>query len=231
MDNIVGSNIIDIKIFEGRVHVDKLINLKLVDFEAQLKKIYYEGQNLIRIEYIEKYKFPPFILGFYGYLAEYCKIPTGDEFFDYYVYKNLEKVYSEFSNEYKAGTHARALRSYPSFIRDFHFYLLCYESNLFDKVEYSLNKDYYKGIDISITHKGKKFAISLFVKTARGKDFKEKKKEIHDYADVIEIAVEVDLHKSCKKISNFILCDNSILEFVSKKIEGFLLKKLDYEEK
>ena len=47
---------------------------------------------------------------------------------------------------------ARILRTYPSLLRDFHFYLMLKECNSFDKVTYSCADD-IKGTDITIVHK------------------------------------------------------------------------------
>ena len=53
---------------------------------------------------------------------------------------------------------ARILRTYPSLLRDFHFYLMLKECNSFDKVTYSCADD-IKGTDITIVHKNKKTTL------------------------------------------------------------------------
>ena len=53
---------------------------------------------------------------------------------------------------------ARILRTYPSLLRDFHFYLMLKECNSFDKVTYSCADD-IKGTDITIVHKSKKYVV------------------------------------------------------------------------
>jgi hypothetical protein len=78
---------------------------------------------------------------------------------DIFVYKNEEFTMAELTG--------RVFRGYSSFVREAHFPLLCYFSNLFDSVYYSLRND-KAGIDVLITLNGKKYGVGLYTETKAG---------------------------------------------------------------
>jgi hypothetical protein len=118
----------------------------------------------------------------------------------------------------KVGVMARMLRTYPSLIRDFHFYSLLSESKKFESVRYSLAQDYFQGLDIEVVYRGKPFFISVFVETRRASTFKKKKYSRHDYDGIPEISLGLAF-SSLKKLGSIYVCQAEHVDQVIDKIE------------
>ena len=84
---------------------------------------------------------------------------------------------------------------------------------------YSLQADYFDGIDLQVKFKGETYCVSLFVDTRRANAFKEKKYHRHDYSNRKEITLEIDLKKSPNQVSNFSLYPESVLLDLISKME------------
>ena len=221
-------NIIDIKFSGNQVYVLKEINLTASDIEEQLKEINYTGQGRANSQTTENLRFPPFALAFYNLLFRNQRIPEEQE---------LIRFYSEcFFSRNKAGEtfcrfegrtfkvdlesfKGRLLRTYPSLIRDYHFFLKCNESNYFDRVAYSLKKDYFEGIDITVFSGKIEKHVSLHTKTRRGNSYKNKKYGRHDYSSKNEIVLELDFKKESKKVSDFYLYPDQAVNELIQKVE------------
>ena len=218
--------IIDIKFQGGKAFVLKEMEITSRIIEKQLSKVKYSGQNRKLSSEVEKARLPPFALAFYKLVFEFGKIPTEKELTDYYQAKyftpkddkNLKCFYGGKSITIdKEGLEGRLMRTYPSLIRDFHFYLKCTECKLFDEVTYSLSSDYFEGIDLCIKYKEETFSVSMFIDSQRAKLYKEKKYKRHNYSDKNEIILVIDLKKSSNRVSNFSLYSDEILiELISK---------------
>lgn len=111
-----------------------LLNVK--EIEEQIESIEYTGVNRPRNSFVEKINFPPMALAFYNFLFQNGKIPTENEFMETYedlfsqhiIFNyNRKSVDINYANrdthifwaEYYRG---RLLRTYPSFIREIHFF-------------------------------------------------------------------------------------------------------------
>lgn len=226
-------NIIDIKFLGNQVYVLKEINLTAEDVEEQLKQIKYSGQGRVKSPTTENYKFPPFALVFFKLLFRNQRIPNEEQFIQFYkdyffVENELGEIFCYYEgNNFKVNLEAfkgRLLRTYPSLVRDYHFFLKCKESNYFDKVIYSLKQDYFEGIDITVTSEKVVKHVSLHTKTSRGHLYKKKKYKRHDYENKNEIIIEIDLHQS-KKVSDFYLYPDESLNELIQKVEE---EKIEY---
>jgi hypothetical protein len=189
--------ITDIAIEGNEISVSRQLDLSVAEVEDQVAALTYGGVGLEKDLRVENAKLPPFALAFYYHLFSKRAIPTEGEFFHRYLSFSAQEVEEtetviEGEAYSTAGLKARLLRTYPSLIRDFHFYLLLNESKKFDRVTYSLSQDYYRGLDLCIYHSAKAFHLSLFIKTKRSGSFKKKKVFRHDYKDIKEIELELD---------------------------------------
>jgi len=216
--DLIDDEIFDIKFFNGQTYLLKTCKISSVDIESAVKALPYSGERLQKDELVEKSLLPPFILAFYKFLFEKNSIPTEDELCEYYLnnyyivddngkckVKKSAKYYSQDREFNITGIKARLLRSYPSLIRDFHFFQLCTESKYFAKVVYSLNIDYYDGYDLIIDYNSKKYAVALFIKTNRGRFYKNQKINRHSHInDYIEVSLSID-KTTCRKVGNFYL--------------------------
>jgi hypothetical protein len=118
------------------------------------------------------------------------------------------------------GIKNRLLRTYPSLIRDLHFFYLLKNSNKFESVSYSLDADYYNGTDLKIEYQLKSYFISVFISSKRSIDYKNKKKDRHDYSNIPEIALKPEL-ASLKRVGEFNLLTMKHVEEVIDKINNF----------
>ena len=94
-----------------------------------------------------------------------------------------------------ASVKARLLRSYPSLIRDFHFYVLCQTSDQFEHVSYSLRQDYYAGIDLCVQYAGHKFQVSVMLNSPRARAYKTKKYARRAEVPQNEVIMLFELHQ------------------------------------
>ena len=119
----------------------------------------------------------------------------------------------------KLDLDARILRTYPSLIRDYHFYLMLLKEKFFDKVVYSCKND-IAGKDLIVQHKGKEYVVSLFVKTRRSNFFKGIKNAFRHKYGANEIQVPLDLN-AAEKCGDFFVYDIKHVEIIKRTIIDF----------
>lgn len=189
---------LNIKMVNNQIVKVQEANFDLKKIEDRISVMSYKGNGLIKDLEVEHSRLPS-IAGIFYEKIFLREIPSPDTLYNEYINKYFKiesngkcrlisdnKVYNE------EGVKARVFRTYPSLLRDFHFYILCYDSKLFDKVEYSFLTDIKEGIDLMIEYKGVNFAISLFVDTKRSKEYKKKKYKRHDYSNFKEICIAIN---------------------------------------
>jgi len=213
--------ITDIELKGNQISVSRNLDISVVEAESQITELNYSGVGLSKDPKVEKAKLPAFALAFYYHLFSQRSIPTEKELFDRYITFSgkleEDQVIIEDERYSKEGMRARLLRTYPSLIRDFHFYLLLQDSGHFQSVGYSLSKDYYKGLDLSVEHAGIMYHLSVFIQTKRSVEFKEKKYSRHDYQGINEITVPLSFD-SMKKLGSVFVCTNEHVQMVLEKI-------------
>lgn len=223
-------NIKDIELNNGLWIISRSITLDLNSLNEELEMMDYTGNGRIKDEAIENARLPPFAQVFYYKVFQLHRIPSEDVFIDEYLkWTNIQIQdhnlftynHVQYSLESLKG---RILRTYPSLIRDLHFYYYLLESKKFDGVNYSLSKDYFDGIDITIDYNRTTYAISIFINTNRGKEFKKAKENRHDYRDVKEIILNVDFDH-LYKIGHFFVLGEAQLNEIIKKID--MIQQLD----
>lgn len=216
----------DVKFMNNEVFLLKNTGITLEQCLSQIKNIkydaYYDPYRCEKDDTVENTQFPPIIFAFYSFVFYKQKIPTPEELVDNYFSINEKEItickdsiiFRE--KEYKKkALIGRILRTYPSLIRDFHFYLLLVRENCFDKVIYSCRTD-IEGKDIIVKHRGKEYQISLFVKTRRSNFFKDiKNKFRHKYINEIKIPLELE---SREKTGDFFLYSKRHIDTVKKHI-------------
>jgi len=202
--------LIDIQFCNNQAFVQKHHAMTSAGLERQIATIDYEGvyskyRNIKDENNVEREKFPAINYAFFAYTFGHAKIPDTSELQETYfeMYKNSFGKTDGKSIGYKnrlyslAALRGRILRTYPSLVRDFHFYLLLCEDGGFEKVIYSCRND-INGHDITIRHEGLEHTVSLFVETSRSLFFKEiKNRYRHEYGGN-EIQVPLNLNKAAK---------------------------------
>lgn len=221
-------NIIDIKFMGDNVYLLKSCTVTSEELKKTIKMFDYNDLYNQYREYkdedgVEKAKFPPINFVFYKFVFENDSVPSPQNVLDLYfeLYSDEIKV-SGGSAEMKGTSYdlkalkARILRTYPSLLRDFHFYLMLKECDCFDKVTYSCIDD-IKGTDITIVHKNKKYVVSLFTDTKRSWFFKKIKNVFRHKYGQNEIKVPMVLDEA-DKCGDFMLYKQSDVEYVRQRV-------------
>jgi hypothetical protein len=200
----------DIRISNKKISVIRDANISIEDLENQISLIEYSPANDGKKIEAENAKVPPFIQVFYFLFFSHLKIPSENDFWKTYLtWVGGENEYGEITIENEkynsGGLKSRLNRTYPSLIRDLHFLYLVDASQKFEQVDYSMDRDYYNGLDLKVTHNKKEVYISLFIDTTRSRYFKQKKTKRHDYSIVHEIEFIVDFGSLSKIGSIYVL--------------------------
>lgn len=169
--------------------------------KKMIKNYSYTGQRRIRDSETEKAKLPFMIKTYFELFVTNFEIPTEDLFLETYLknYKSVGDGFSQiripnaaggfglaFSTE---GIIARALRFYPSIIRDHYLFHLCTESGYFTHVSYSTVND-LNGKDIFVEYNGKKYAIAVFVNSKDGNKYMDLKDKRHEKFEKIRLPID-----------------------------------------
>ncbi len=226
-------NIKEIRFFNDEVFLLRKSILSSQKIEEVLKGIRYSGQKRTIHSNIENSNIPYFAHSFYYFIYINDIIPNENQLIE--TYKSINNIVQdedfliiENQKVNKNGVINRLLRSYPSLVRDFHFFKLCQESKKFDSVKYSLKKDVFEGTDLIIEQAGKIFCVSIFTKTKRAKYFKGiKNQKRHDYNQCYaQIELPIDLNSpSIKRVSNFLLLSNEHIEELEKMMNFHVRSK------
>lgn len=219
----------DIKFMNGEGYLLKELPLSLSECEEQMKVIEYDRfydayRNSRDEDGVEKTRFPSIIFAFYNIIFIQSKIPTPTEILDEYYRLNanvltIKNGIVTYQNKCfkKVDLDARILRTYPSLVRDYHFYLMLVEERYFDKVIYSCKND-ISGIDLLVQKQGKEYVVSLFIKTKRSKLFKEIKNTFRHRYGSNEIQLPLNL-ETAEKCGDFFVYSSCHVEEIKQKIK------------
>ena len=218
----------DIKFMNGEVYLLKDHSLSFEEYENQMRQIdydrFYDKYRSCRDENgVEKTQFPSIIFAFYNIIFTHRKVPRPVDLLDEYYNLNKAELLIDgktitYQNRQfkKMDLDARILRTYPSLIRDHHFFLMLSKEGCFDRVIYSCKSD-IAGKDLVIQHKGKEYILSLFVKTNRSTFFKRIKNTFRHVYSNNEIPLPVDLNQA-KKIGDFSVYSTKDVEYVKSVV-------------
>lgn len=211
----------NIELSNKHIRQTRDFSLTSQQLEETVSNYQYTGENRIKDSIVENTQFPPITKTFYSYVFENDNVPPPDVLVELYLAqdcfteippdKYMIKYETTNATVSKEGLIARILRTYPSLLRDLHFYLMAVESKLFQSVWYSLSDDFTKGIDIRVKYNDSWFDIALLQNTLRSKYFKDKKKRRHSGVNSNLIYVELDQEQS-KRCGDFNLYTSHHIE-------------------
>lgn len=173
-----------------------LLHLTSTDIERQIVS-YTLSFPSTRIREVEKgIKFPQFVKAFYNFIYKNEKVPTQQEFFDFYLAVNHDHfAAANYSNEIINGLRARVFRTYPSLVRDFHFNKVLTEKALGYEIVYNSALDIEHDIDTLLVRDGKYWAACLYTQTTRAniaRNWKMYRHERFSNVQYIEFPVTLD---------------------------------------
>ena len=206
--------ILNIELSNKHIREVRDLTLSVSSLEQTIKALPYDGESRIKDQTVENSQLPPIALVFYDYLYKNDLPPAPETLINHYLNQpyfssiSPSQLRVSYGSETKVvsreGIEARILRTYPSLLRDLHFYLMSVESGLFEGVWYSLDDDFKKGIDIKVRYNGKWFNVALLQKTRRSIFFRDRKKSRHDGSNADVIYIELDREES-KKCGDYYL--------------------------
>lgn len=124
----------------------------------------------------------------------YFDPPSPDEYATAVFERNRAEGHSLFTEEYRYQWRRRALKTWPSLVRDVAFIFDAAEMEWFDDVRYSIERDMYDGIDAIITVDDTENFVDLYVDTPKSQRFLDKKKNGRNHDDSKQhIMLEIDL--------------------------------------
>lgn len=140
-----------------------------------------------RVEYARG--FPNMMLSLWSFITLHRFIPTQKEFLNYFL-----RTHSEFIAAFNLeAVKARVLRTYPSLMRDLHFYSLTKESGVFKNVLYDAQKDTGEGVDLVVELGKQEYNVCCYVATRRSEEFRAKKLNRRGLApNTVELALDLD---------------------------------------
>lgn len=175
--------IYDLRIESGYSSEVREFKLSRKEVERQISQLPYEFDNLRGDRYDSTW-LPAMNLPFVDFITRFGFLPTEEQLIDYYkyYYEGTANTSSDLLSKIpQEAIYQRLHRAYPSFLRDFHFYVMASESNLFEKVAYSVREDVINKTDVLIEDQGRRLQVAIFLDTensldwAKSKNFDESK--------------------------------------------------------
>lgn len=227
---------LDLRFTDGQAHIIKKLNVSSESVKQTLTEVNYSPglYREFKSDAVEKARFPAFALLFYRHVINHNKVPSAETFLQEVLITYFEQREIQFFNRLDGydklqpydpqSLKGRIYRTYPSLVRDFHFFLLCQESKKFSNVSYSLNDDYFKGLDLTVVYNRKTYVVSLYIATPRADHFKEIKYTRHEYGKN-EIVLRLEMDK-LQKVKNLYLPDQAVVSLLIAEIE-----KIEHEKR
>jgi hypothetical protein len=163
-------------------------------------------------------RFPTFLDSFYKYIYNNKKLPSQDDFLNYYLANNKKWfIENSLTNDVMLGLKARIYRTYPSLIRDLHFSKLLSETTENYEIIYNTNLDVKEGIDLLVIANKINIAVNLYTKTKRAFVGRSKKENRHNlYVNITYIELPVEFNGSVKIGDFFLYGNREIIELESE---------------
>lgn len=179
------------------------MGLSIEEIEKKFESSTLDVTGKRRENFVEyKLNPPSFIVIFYYYIYYYQSIPTQQQFISLYYEVNREWVEDNVKTAHLEAFNGRLCRTYPSLIRDIHFYIFLKESNKFKRVIYKMKYDLTGKVDVFVESNRKNwYGLQLRVATKNSDIFYQKKPyrnvfNIPALKQVIDMPLNLDKAKS-----------------------------------
>lgn len=226
--------VLNVEMWNNHIRQVKDFSLTCETLEEKLKEMRYTGEKRVVDERVENLLLPPIALTFYSLIYDMGNVPTEDllieeylgqeEYFGYLPDEKIEVTYNGVVTVVSMdGLISRILRTYPSLIRDFHFYLMSSECGLFEAVKYSFIDDYKNKIDLKIKYKEEWHNVGLLLGSKRSLFYRFKKRFRHKPVDVIYIELD---KKDAHWVGDFMLYTRDHINELWRQIKHKQSKKI-----
>lgn len=226
--------VLNVEMWNNHIRQVKEFSLTCETLEQKLEEMKYTGEKRVVDDKVENLLLPPIALTFYSLIYDMGNVPTEDllieeylgqeEYFGYLPDEKIEVTYNGVVTVVSMdGLISRILRTYPSLIRDFHFYLMSSESGLFEAVKYSFIDDYKNKIDLKIKYKEEWHNVGLMLGSKRSIFYRFKKRFRHKPVDVIYIELD---KKDAHWVGDFMLYTRNHINELWRQIKHNQSKKI-----
>ena len=199
-----------------KLKIPSWITVDYIEKFLSCGKPYYHQSNKNLL--IESMNLPSFCETFNGFLDS-DRLPSEDEFIDKYLENHLAKIVEKTDNKDEIdGLIGRLSRTYPSLLRELHFYCLVREHPWFkDKIMKRSNELDMMGSDFVILHDGNEYHIRVYLETYRGLNYLNQKNKAN--TDDITHIIDVGLRKENSfTLNNYWMFDDTNVQKIIDKI-------------
>lgn len=184
-----------------------------LESEIRKQSLDFGNKNAKHMNEVDNHRPPTTFVDFfyqkdgYGFPSNsdgYYSPPTQEEFALGFFFTHQKEGAAKFGDEYKEAWERRARVTYPSLVRDLHFFFLLSEYNdkhgVFDRVDYDPQMDITKGVDAIVEAGDTTYYINLYVNTSKSRKFVEQKKSHrHPANNAVELHLTVSRNDSRNK--------------------------------
>lgn len=217
----------NVEMWNNHIRMTKDLELSSDVLESTIKGYPYEGEGKIKDPAVENAELPPIAIVFYSLAFDKGYIPNTSDLVNAYLkqdyfLKEGNTVITNYNGKVISvnyeGLKARVLRTYPSIVRDLHFYLLAVESGYFQAVRYSFIDDFQKGVDIKVQFNNRWYSVALMQNTARSIFFRNRKYSRHsDRGDIVNIELD---RRNCKLCGDYFLYTKKHIDDLVTQLNG-----------
>jgi hypothetical protein len=228
MKNIY-ANITDIKFSNNQCYLLKTSTISAAQIEQEVEGFPHYQTGYPTDRAIEKMLLPPLIYFFYTFVFEHQKTPPPQALWDCYLGAftsgdSSEELLLENCNKKisLAGVKGRFMRTYPSLLRDFYLYHIIKESNFFDNVSYSLQSDYFEGLDICVKKESLKMYLNIYLNSSKALFHRSSKKSRMGRSENLGL-VEIELilsERLLRNVNGYYLPTKKCVDLVIQKFES-----------
>ncbi len=198
----------------------KTLSTEEIENQIASYSLHFDAVKDYEVEW--KIRLPHFIPVFLELVAKYERIPTQTEFTNFYIAKHqdeLEALFARWSeterdHKYRALI-ARLERAYPSFVRDIYLLILLNEHGV--AAEYDARFDIESGVDLLVTHNGKRAHLHVFLDSPRALHGRVKKDARHAFTGKhMDVLLK---RETCKRVGKFWLPTTEQVEQIKRALE------------
>lgn len=199
-----------------------MYHLSTAEIEKQIANYELRFDALKDDEIEWRYQPPPFITAFLAFIEKFQRVPSQDEFEEFYITQNRAALNDEFLRKWnqseraakKRALLARLRRAYPSFVREIYLLALLRENGL--AVEYNAAQDVEGGVDLMVAQGKQKTQLHIFLDSPRARQGRAKKNKRHAFAGK---HLDVTLRREeCKIVGKFWLPTRQHVEWIKRNL-------------
>ncbi len=180
---------------------------------------------------VEHAHLPPIVYPFYKEIFEFQRLLAPEELFGSYLIiffesnnKDTVRIRNQTGSLNILGLKGRFMRTYPSLVRDFYLYLLLENAHYFDKVVYSVNKDYFDKTDLILYKQNQTVALNILLDSAYAKRYRYQKDFRQGKSpDLTKLQIDLIIGDDLRRpVNNYYLPKQNCVDLVIQDFEKLI---------